>query len=134
MRYVNCLPVWRLSLFLWLSLVMLASGIRSGAGELVMVMVEQDGCHWCAQWDADIAAIYPRTPEGKIAPLRRVDLRAMPDDLSFANRVVFTPTFVLFEDGQEITRIEGYGGEEMFWWMIARVFRETGLADALPSQ
>ena len=81
-----------------------------------LVMVEQDGCAYCARWNAEIAEIYPKTPEGAYAPLRRVDLRApMPDDLSFKGPVIFTPTFILVEDGEEQGRIEGYAGDELFW-------------------
>ena len=86
-----------------------------------LVMVEQHGCHWCAQWNKEIAHIYPKTDEGKRAPLRRVDLRDLPKDITFKSRPVFTPTFVLVENGQELGRIEGYGGDEFFWFLLARL-------------
>lgn len=89
-----------------------------------LVMVEQAGCHWCEQWDADISHIYPKTDEGKKAPLRRVDLRDLPPDLTFKSRPVFTPTFVLVEDGQELGRIEGYAGDEFFWFLLAKLLNE----------
>jgi hypothetical protein len=86
-----------------------------------LVMVEQAGCTYCARWDRDVAPEYPLTPEGRAAPLRRVDLRDLPDDLSFASRPVYTPTFVLFENGEEIGRIEGYPGEDFFWGLLGRL-------------
>lgn len=86
-----------------------------------LVMVEQDGCHWCARWNEEVSHIYPKTPEGARAPLRRVDLRDLPDDVTFQSKPVFTPTFVLVEDGQELGRIEGYGGDEFFWVMLAKL-------------
>lgn len=89
-----------------------------------LVMVEQDGCHWCARWNAEIGHIYPKTDEGKEAPLRRVDLRDLPDDITFASRPVFTPTFVLVEDGQELSRIEGYAGDEFFWFLLNKLLNE----------
>lgn len=96
------------------------------AAQVELVMVEQHGCHWCAQWDAAVAPIYPKTPEGKFAPLRRVDLRApVPDDLELASRAVFTPTFILVEDGQELARMEGYPGEELFWWGLSSLLRDN---------
>lgn len=91
-----------------------------------LVMVEQAGCHWCARWNAEIAHIYPKTDEGQRAPLRRVDLRNLPDDIAFTSPPVFTPTFVLVEDGQELGRIEGYAGDEFFWFLL------TKLLDAHP--
>lgn len=85
-----------------------------------LIMVEQVGCTYCARWNAEIADIYPKTPEGKFAPLRRIDLRAKrPTDVTFDGALVMTPTFVLVTDGQEQARIEGYGGDEMFWAMLA---------------
>ncbi len=90
-----------------------------------LVMVEQDGCAYCARWDAEISEIYPKTPEGKFAPLRRVDLRApLPEDLTFKGPVIFTPTFVLVEGGIEQGRIEGYAGDEMFWAMLTITLRD----------
>jgi hypothetical protein len=94
--------------------------------QVELVMVEQHGCHWCAQWDATIAPIYPKTPEGSFAPLRRIDLREpVPDDLTLAGRAVFTPTFILVDDGRELARMEGYPGEEMFWWGLASLLRDN---------
>lgn len=92
-----------------------------------LVMVEQRGCHWCERWDTEIASIYPKTDEGKRAPLRRVDLHALPEDISFKSRPVFTPTFVLVQDGTELGRVEGYNGDEFFWFLINRLMEEHTL-------
>lgn len=91
-----------------------------------LIMVEQDGCAYCARWNAEIAPIYPKTPEGAFAPLRRIDLRAeRPEDLSFDGALVVTPTFVLMNDaGEETARIEGYGGDELFWAMLTVILRD----------
>ena len=86
-----------------------------------LVMVEQAGCIYCARWDAQIAPKYPKTDEGRRAPLRRVDLHKLPDDIAFTSRPVFTPTFVLVEDGRELGRIEGYAGEDFFWFLLAQL-------------
>lgn len=88
-----------------------------------LVMVEQPGCEWCARWNAEIAPAYPKTAEGKFAPLRRADLRALPEDLQLQRRVFFTPTFLLVEDGQERARLEGYPGEDFFWPLLADLLR-----------
>lgn len=89
-----------------------------------LVMVEQRGCNWCERWDAEIAAAYPKTPEGKAAPLRRVDLHALPDAMTFASPPRYTPTFVLMVDNVEAGRIEGYPGEDFFWLMLAALLDE----------
>lgn len=86
-----------------------------------LIMVEQHGCHYCAKWDKEISHIYPNTAEGQRAPLRRVDLHDLPDDIAFAARPVFTPTFVLVEDGTELGRMEGYAGDEFFWFLLEKL-------------
>lgn len=111
----------RLSIFLF-GLLFLAHPIA--AAELVMV--EQAGCHYCERWNSDIGHIYPKTEEGKLAPLRRVDLRNLPADIKFVSRPVFTPTFVLVENGEELGRIEGYPGDEFFWFLLEKlIYDET---------
>lgn len=95
------------------------TGLPAFAVELVMV--EQAGCHWCAQWNKEIAPAYPNTDEGKRAPLRRVDLRDLPDDITFKSAPVFTPTFVLVEDGAELARMEGYAGDQFFWFLLKQM-------------
>ena len=92
-----------------------------------LVMFEQTGCAWCARWNADIAPIYPKTDEGKAAPLRRVDIHAaLPADMQLARRPQFTPTFVVLQDGVEVGRIEGYPGEDFFWGLLDRILSTTG--------
>ncbi|WP_108483497.1 hypothetical protein [Oceaniglobus ichthyenteri] len=108
---------------LFLSAVFSLFTLSAFAAELVMV--EQEGCHWCAQWDAEISEIYPKTDEGARAPLRRVDLRDLPDDVEFASRPVFTPTFVLVENGKELGRMEGYAGDEFFWFILGKLLDEN---------
>lgn len=94
------------------------SGIVSAqAAELVLF--EASDCEWCEAWDEEIGKIYPLTDEARIAPLRRVDIyETRPDDLTHIRPVMFTPTFVLMEDGQEIGRILGYPGEDFFWGLL----------------
>ncbi|KIC08191.1 regulatory protein [Leisingera sp. ANG-M1] len=100
-----------------------------------LVMVEQPGCEWCARWDEEIAPIYPKTAEGKHAPLRRVDLRNLPDDLQVSRRVMFTPTFLVVEDGKEQARLEGYPGEDFFWPLLADLLTaHTGFVDNTHTQ
>ena len=91
-----------------------------------LIIVEQIGCFYCQLWNDEIAPIYPKTVEGKTAPLRRIDLyEKQPTDLTFNSRVQFTPTFILVEDGQELARIEGYPGEDFFWWVLSEMMRDN---------
>lgn len=92
----------------------------SAAGAAELVMFQQAGCPYCAQFDREIAPIYGRTDEGKAAPLRRVDIHApIPDDLKSIAVERITPVFALVENGREIGRIRGYPGEDNFWGLLA---------------
>ena len=84
-----------------------------------LVMVEQTACEWCERWDEEIAPAYPKTTEGKFAPLRRVNIRDMPADLKVDRRVNFTPTFLIVTEGREVARLEGYPGPDFFWPLLA---------------
>lgn len=113
------------------------SGLRKFVFSLVMtlvaaplwavelVMVEEEGCVWCLRWDHEISAIYPKTDEGKFAPLHRVDIDDVPADIIVLRPVVFTPTFLVVENGHELARIEGYPGEDWFWPILAKLLTEN---------
>ncbi len=86
--------------------------------ETYLLMAEEAGCPWCARWNAEISEAYPKSAEGKAAPLRRYDVHGETPDVDFASRISFTPTFILVRDGVELSRIEGYPGEDFFWGML----------------
>lgn len=97
-----------------------------------LIMVERQGCHYCIEWKDTVGPIYPNTPEGKYAPLQIIDIAdAPPQGVSFARKVVYTPTFVLIENNKEIGRIEGYPGEDFFWGLLNMML--TAKTDYQPS-
>ena len=99
------------------------------AQDLTLYMVEQPGCLYCARWDAEVGDAYHKTTEGALAPLVRVQLRdPLPEGLAFARKAVFTPTFVLVRNGQELERIEGYPGEDFFYGMLGVMLENAGPA------
>lgn len=111
-----------------LSALLVISGAIAALANPQLVMVEEDGCIWCARWNKEISEIYPKTPEGKAAPLRRMDIHAArPDDLKFQRGLFFTPTFVLMVDGKEVSRIEGYPGADFFWGLLERMLVEASI-------
>ena len=96
--------------------------VSAALADVRLIMVEEDGCMWCARWNEEISEIYPKTAEGQAAPLRRIDIHApSPDDLTFARPLFFTPTFVLVVDNTEVSRIEGYPGEDFFWGLLKQM-------------
>ena len=111
-----------------LAVALLALAPLSAAADTVLLMAEEVGCPWCAQWDREIAEIYPKTKEGQAAPIVRYDIhRETPEGITLASRVRFTPTFILVRDGVEVERIEGYPGEDFFWGLLAMMLERAGV-------
>ena len=106
-------------------LALQAHGPHAEAAELVLF--ERPGCVWCRAWDREVGGIYPKTDEGRRAPLRRVMLdRSTAAVPGLAEPVIYSPTFVIVENGREIGRIVGYPGEAAFWGLM------TGVMGRLP--
>ena len=94
-------------------------------------MLERPGCVWCERWNAEIAPAYPNTPEGRLAPLRRVDItKSWPSDLAGISSDRYTPTFVLVENGEEIARLRGYPGDNFFWPLLDEMLAKLPPAEA----
>lgn len=91
-----------------------------------LIMVEQEGCHYCEKWLAEIGDRYHLTDEGRIAPLRRVFIEdTLPSDLppEMAS-ISITPTFVLVKDGLEVDRLYGYAGDQFFWGQLQEMLNK----------
>lgn len=90
-----------------------------------LIMIDRAGCAYCIAWKEQIGPAYPNTDLGRFAPLQIVDIAAgAPDGVTFDRPVVFTPTFILIEEGTEIGRIEGYPGEEFFWFILENLLKD----------
>jgi len=112
------------SIAIYLSILMVAP-VLAEDGPTQLIMFEQENCEWCEVWTEEIGPIYPKTTEGKRAPIRRVDIHyPMPQDLSHIESSRFTPTFVLMHKGEEIGRIRGYPGEDFFWGLLDQMMRK----------
>ena len=110
----------RLALLVLVCVTLAGAHSRATAAELVMFT--QRACPWCAAFDREIAPVYPKTPEGARAPLRRVDIdKPLPRDLAFIQVERLTPLFVLVHEGREIGRIRGYPGEDHFWGLLGEL-------------
>ncbi len=90
-----------------------------------LIMFDQVGCDWCETFDREIAPIYPKTAEGRRAPLRRVNIdQSIPPDLAFIMIERIAPLFVLVANGREIGRIRGYPGEDHFWGLLGVLIKK----------
>ncbi len=126
MRRARILPICRAALAVTLlrqrpfagALVMLILVNSASAAELIMV--RQTGCSWCTLWDREIGSIYPKSDEGRFAPLRHLDIRE-PLPAFLKQPVTVTPTFILVEDDREVGRITGYPGNSFFWEMLSEL-------------
>lgn len=94
----------------------------AAAASTQLIMVEQDDCPYCEKFHHEIGPAYPKTAEGRTAPLRIVMLHAeWPTELSTIDKATVTPTFILIEDNREIDRIVGYPGDEYFWFLLGEM-------------
>lgn len=114
------------STLLGLSAITIAwTALVSATYSAELIMMEQDACPWCERWHEEIGVIYNKTKEGKIAPLRVVNIHGdWPEDLADIRVERFTPTFVLIENGKEIDRLRGYTGDEFFWFLIGEMLKK----------
>lgn len=92
-----------------------------------LIMFRKPGCPWCIAWDREIGPVWPKTELGQRFPIRMVDITDKNVNLyvNLKIPVVFTPTFVLVHDRQEIGRFEGYPGEHFFWGLIERLIKNA---------
>lgn len=94
--------------------------LPAAAAELVMYT--RNSCPFCVRFEREVAPVYAKTPEGKAAPLRRIELPAGGvRGEGLLEPVIATPTFVLVEDGREVGRITGYLNDDMFWGLLGRL-------------
>ena len=108
-----------------------ASASPQPAAEIIMF--EQQGCEWCTVWDEQIAPVLPKTPEGKCARFRRVDIHdKRADILRQLKPIIYTPTFVVMENGKEVGRVLGYAGEDFFWFHLGNELKKLKTPCKLP--
>lgn len=111
---IRPVAAWALAMALILAVTMAA--LPAAAGPLRLLMVEKEGCVYCAAWNRDIAPGYAATEPGRAAPLQRVDVHGpWPDGLALARRPFVTPTFILLDGGSEIGRLEGHMTARQFY-------------------
>ena len=85
-----------------------------------LIFITSEYCPFCKAWEQDIGSLYHRTTYAKQAPLRRIDITEVEFELSeIMEEVVGTPTFLIFQNGHEIGRIEGYQSAEIFFWALS---------------
>ncbi len=105
-----------------LAFALSATLFSAAQAENILIMFEDEGCPYCEMWKQQIGPIYPKTAEAQIAPLMMLDIDApLPAGITIESAPIYTPTFVLIHDGQEVTRLLGYPGEDFFWGLLDRM-------------
>lgn len=103
-------------------IIVLSLGPSKQARAAELVIFESTACEWCEIWQDEVGEFYDKTSEAEIVPLRRVDIDDdRPDDLKHVNGIVYTPTFIIMKEGQEVGRIIGYPGEDFFWQLLNEI-------------
>ena len=116
---------FQVKVFFLVSVLAVALWGATSAKAAELIIFEQAYCDWCETWDDEVGKLYDVTVEGKLIPLRRVDIdNERPDDLLKIRNVNYTPTFVVLHEGQEIGRIVGYPGESNFYWLLGELIKK----------
>jgi len=117
-----------------LILLLAAASVARAGDRLELVMFESAACEWCELWRTEIGPLYAMSDEGRTAPLRIVSIHAeKPADLKAISRIVYTPTFVLWDGEREIGRILGYSGEIQFWGLLEVLLKKRMEQRATPT-
>lgn len=106
--------------------VIVVSGLplAAEAGNVRLIMVERDDCRYCIEWNREIAPKYPASAEGRFAPLQRA--QRGDDVLKHFNPVIYTPTFLVISNGEEVGRVTGYAGKLFFWEELDEQLAKAG--------
>ena len=98
----------------------------TNAIEMQLLIVTDDNCEYCELWEEEIGYMYAKSPEGQTAPLLRQDIhKELPDMIYLRSSPFFTPTFILLVDSFEVSRFEGYPGEDFFWPVLNQMITEA---------
>lgn len=105
--------------------ILLANAASASQNSVELLMIEEPGCVYCGKFNREIAPAYPKTTEGAIAPLRRVQLyEPWPQELEHIEKPRYTPTFILISEGKEIDRLLGYPGDDHFWFLLGEMLEK----------
>ena len=85
-----------------------------------LVFITSDHCPFCQAWERQVGRLYDKTPYAAEARLIRVDIDAVEEQLpDLTSKPRGTPTFLVFADGREIGRFEGFTDADTFYWVLS---------------
>ena len=86
-----------------------------------------DTCAYCKKWENEIANIYLKTEfedEFKLSFIN-VFSNVKLENYGISKTVKVTPTFIFVKDKMEVGRIEGYNGQDLFWWQVDEIIKSN---------
>ena len=88
-----------------------------------------DTCAYCKAWENEIANIYLKTEFEDQFKLSFIDFSSNADfeKYGISKIVKVTPTFIFVKNKTEVGRIEGYNGQELFWWQVDEIIKSGSL-------
>lgn len=105
------LTIWSSSLF------------ASRAMALELVMFDASWCSYCRLFKSEVLPDYDEHELGQLAPIQIVDVSEQ-GQFELNEAVDATPTFVLIDDGREVSRFAGYSNPDSFYAALAEHIRE----------
>lgn len=97
----------------------LDAGAPIGNAGLEFLVLEVKDCHVCELIHTHILPQYERSTTAREAPMRFVDLNAINEaQLGLKAPVTTVPTIVLTREGQEVARLTGYTGPQIFFQAV----------------
>ncbi len=108
---------------LGLSVMMLSSSVGLAYADK-LVMFDSKRCPSCIKFKREMAKQYWKSALGKELPLsivRSNSRRAMARYEDKVDPIIYTPTFVLLSNGEEVARTVGYSTKERFLAEIKRM-------------
>lgn len=96
-----------------------------------LIYIADPSCAPCKLFDRQVAPLYPKTGEARLAPLRSLPFgQPLPAAYGYIVAPRAAPTFVLVDNGRELGRFEGYSSDELFWMNLSVLLRTLDLPDA----
>jgi thioredoxin-related protein len=97
----------------------LDAGTPAASAGLEFLVLEVKSCYVCDLVRTHILPQYERSMTARDAPMRFVDLNAIDEaKLGLMAPVTTVPTIVLMREGQEVARLTGYTGPQIFFQAV----------------
>lgn len=123
----NAVPNRR-SAMLMLAATLFGTRALAAPKGLSLIMVDREGCVYCARWKAEILPGYAGHATGKQLPLKIIPMDGpWPNGIVLDRAPYISPTFLVMRDNVELARLEGYPGQAYFWSALETLLTHNGI-------